>query len=150
MRVLYIIGGAKKAYGSERVAMNIVEKLSEQNINFVVVTANKGPVNKLCDELGIENHVVSFKFFVYKKQNNKIMDFVKRSIRYIQANIEDWKAMLKIESLVDMKDIDIIHSNLSRNLLGGKLAKKFNLPHVWHLQELYSGHYGLSLLIKSD
>ena len=70
MKILYVIGGAKKAYGSERVAMDILKGItygSEDDIEFIVVTANYGPINELCKKHQIENYSLPFDFYVYKK-----------------------------------------------------------------------------------
>lgn len=150
MRILYLVGGAKYAYGSEQVAMRIIEQLSKRGVEFVVITANAGPVNDFCKNLKIKNYTIPFKFYNYKKPTRKLNAFVKRNIRRIQADMADIKAMNSIENLVDLTKIDIIHSNLSRTLIGGRLSHKYGIPHIWHLQEMYQGHYGLDLLKKNQ
>lgn len=146
MKVLYIIGGAARVLGSERVAIETIKGLSGNGVEFVVITANKGSVNAICDVLSVENYVVPFDFYVYKKADGKILDFLKQRAKCVKLDYIDTKAMKTIESIVDMSSIDLIHSNISRTLVGGRLAKKYRLPHVWGIQELLDGHYGLSLL----
>jgi Glycosyltransferase len=146
MKVLYIIGGAAKVLGSERVAIEIIKGLQGNGVEFVVITANKGPVNEVCNSLSVENHIVPFDFYVYKKANGKILNSLKQRVKCAKINHIDTKAMNTIESIVDISNIDLIHSNISRTLVGGRLSKKYGLPHVWGLQELRNGHYGLSLL----
>ncbi len=153
MKILYIIGGAKKAYGSERVAMDILKGITcdrESDAEFVVVTANYGPINEFCKKYQIENYSVPFDFYVYKKNNNYFFDYSKRMLRLTLAVAKDYFAIKKIENIIDMNSIDVIHSNLSRTMLGARLAQKYNIPHIWHLQELLTGHYGLDLLMKNQ
>ena len=153
MKILYVIGGAKKAYGSERVAMDILKGItygSEDDIEFIVVTANYGPINELCKKHQIENYSLPFDFYVYKKEHNYFFDYIKRRLRLTLAVVKDFFAIKRIENVIDMNSIDLIHSNLSRTMLGARLAQKYNIPHIWHLQELLTGHYGLDLLMKNQ
>ena len=66
------------------------------------------------------------------------------------AVVKDFFAIKRIENVIDMNSIDLIHSNLSRTMLVSRLAQKYNIPHIWHLQELLTGHYGLDLLMKNQ
>lgn len=153
MRILYIIGGGKKAYGSERVAMDIMKGVlrSEYNdIDFVVITANDGPINDFCKENEIENHVIHFDYYVYKKHDNCLVDFLKRKIKLLIAVIRDYIAIQKIKNVINIDSIDIVHSNLSRTMLGARLTEKYNIHHIWYLQELLKGHYGLDLLMDNQ
>lgn len=53
-------------------------------------------------------------------------------------------AVKKIGKIIDFNTVDIIHSNLSRDLLGAKLSSIYKVPHIWYIQEMYKSHYQLS------
>ena len=147
MKVLYIIGGKGKKYGSETVALKLIDGLSQKfDINYVVVTWNKGIVNKFCDEKGIENHVIPLKPFVYKETQHAITSLVKRLLLLCRAEIFTIVGYIRLSKQVDLNKIDLIHTNLSRDMLGGIVSKKKGIPHVWHIQELFDAHYGLQLM----
>ncbi len=151
MKVLYIIGGSGKKYGSEVVAMSVLKELSLTNgVDFTVVTSKNGCVNELCRQLGIENYVIGMRFYVYYRGKNSLISAGKRIFRNVQADYATAYALKKLEKLVQLDSYDLIHTNLSRDLLGGVIKDKYNIPHVWHLQELYNGHYGLELLKKNQ
>lgn len=151
MKVLYIVGGSGKRYGSEIIAMSILKELFlSKHVEYTVITSKNGCVNELCRELDIENYVLSMRFYVYCKGRNNLIGEGKRIIRECQADYVATKALKQLEQLVQLESYDLVHTNLSRDLLGGMIKEKYNIPHVWHLQELLSGHYGLELLKRNQ
>lgn len=150
MRVLYIVGGNGKGYGSEKVASDLINGLSNRGIDYVVITAKNGYINTICNSNGIENYVYPFYSYMYRDSNNKIVGWIKRRLQILFGFILDYIVIYMINKTVDLKSIDIIHTNLSRNFIGGLISKKYNIPHVWHIHELYSGHYNIRPLLKNQ
>lgn len=149
MKVLYIVGGEGNRYGSEIIAIDLLSAGKNNGIEYIVITANKGAVSESCDQLGIENYVIPFRFFVYKAILNPFLNFIKKTMWKTWAEYLTKRAVKVIEKTVDMKSVNLIHTNLSRDLLGGILAEKNSIPHVWHIHELYRSHYQLSFLRKN-
>ena len=149
MRVLYLIGGSGRLYGSEMVALNLLKQLSDR-VDFIVITSCYGDINKYCEKNKIENYVVNTSFYVYKKEENKVVDFFKHKYRLINAEFKMICAVKKIGKIIDFNTVDIIHSNLSRDLLGAKLSSIYKVPHIWYIQEMYKSHYQLSFLKKNQ
>ena len=150
MKVLYIVGGEGNRYGSEIIAIDLISAGKKIGIEYVVVTATKGAVSEACDQLGVENYVVPFRFFVYKAMSSPYLNLLKKIIWKTRAEYLTRRAVIIIEKMVDMTTIDLIHTNLSRDLLGGILAERNRIPHVWHIHELYRAHYQLSFLRENQ
>lgn len=150
MNVLYIVGGEGRRHGSEIIAIDLLSAGRENGINYTVVTANRGAVQDACIELGIPCYVFPFTFYVYKEMRNNLLDLVKKTIWTARADYLTARAVKSIEKHVDMNSIDVIHTNLSRDLLGGILSRKYGIPHLWHIQELFKAHYQLSFLKKNQ
>ena len=150
MNVLYIVGGEGNRYGSEIIAIDLLSAGKENGINYTVVTANKGAVSDACNQLGIENYVIPFRFFVYKAMRNPLLELIKKTVWRSRAEYLTNRAKKNIAKKVNMQSIDVIHTNLSRDLLGGMLSEQYHIPHVWHIHELYKSHYGLSFLRKNQ
>lgn len=151
IRVLYIIGGSGKRYGSEIVSMELMHNLKNRyGVDFTVITANDGVVNDYCRAEKIENYVIPFRDYVYKKIDFGAVNLLKWAIRMLQAEIADKIAIEKIKKKIVIKKIDIIQTNISRNLLGLKISKKYSIPHLWHLQEMTNEGYHLSFLKKNQ
>lgn len=96
MRVLYLIGGSGRLYGSEMVALNLLKQLSDR-VDFIVITSCYGDINKYCEKNKIENYVVNTSFYVYKKEENKVVDFFKHKYRLINA---EFKMICAVKKLV--------------------------------------------------
>ena len=150
MKVLYIVGGEGNRYGSEIIAIDLISAGKRNGIEYVVVTANKGAVSEACDQLGIENYVVPFRFFVYKAMSSPFLNLIKKTIWKTRAEYLTRRAVRVLEEKLDMKSFDLIHTNLSRDLLGGVLAERNGIPHIWHIHELYKAHYQLSFLKENQ
>lgn len=151
MNVLYVIGGKGLKYGAEMVASNLIENLSKNyNVHFIVVINSEGVISDLCEGLGIEYHVVKLRPYVYAKDNYHTVDVIKRNLLLARALADDAMALKELEKRIDFSKIDIVHTNLSRNMLGAKISSKYGIPHVWHLQEMYNAHYKLHFLKKNQ
>lgn len=72
--------------------------------------ANKGPVNVACDEIGVENYVVSFKFYVYKKTRAGMVDFIKRCFRLLQADAAEHYGL----DFLKKKQVDWMNSHCEK------------------------------------
>ena len=151
MNVLLICGGDHK-YGSPKSAINLIEAISKSNndIRFVVLTQNSGKINEYCNMQGIPNYVTGHRYAVYMKESNRTIDIFKHSIRFLQFYLWLAVALFRINRWVDVKKIDLIHTNIDRDVLGLFLAHKYSIPHVVHLRELIKSHYGLEFLLPNQ
>ena len=149
LNVLYIVGGEGHRYGSETIAIELLSAAQANGIRYTVICANKGAVSEECERLGVKYFVAPFKFYVYKKPRSFILNCIKKAVWRVRADFLTARAVRFIENNVDIGIIDIIHTNLSRDLLGGLLSRKYGIPHVWHIQELFRAHYQLTFL-RSD
>ena len=150
MKVLFIVGGEGNRYGSEIIAIDLISAGKQHGIEYTVITANTGAVSEVCQQLGVEHYVIPFKFFVYKAMSDPLLDLIKKTVWKTRAEYLTRRAVRRIESAVDMRSMDLIHTNLSRDLLGGMLAERNRIPHVWHIHELFKSHYQLSFLRKDQ
>ena len=77
---------------------------------------------------------------------------------YLHDVADDYAALLKenqekdakIEKLVDLNMIDVIHTNIDRDIIGCTLAQKYAIPHVMHLREFATGHYNVEPLYEGQ
>lgn len=151
IRVLFIIGGDDDKYGAQQLAKNILSSMrTKDNVEFCVLTTHHGLVNFFCDEKGIQNHIYNFRYCTYVPLENKILNLFKHIIKKCLISFKNFYAIRKIESEIDIKSFDIIHSNINRDLIGGFLSRKYNKPHIWHLQEMYDSHFVLCPIYKNQ
>ena len=151
MRVLYFVGGNDDKYGAQILATEIVSLMQRRHeVEYCVVTAKEGRTNRKCSELGIENYTSCYKYSTYYPLQNPCLNVIKRTVKGIMIDFSDKKAIYKIEKEIDVSSFDIIHTNINRDMIGGYFSRKYDIPHVWHLQEMYDSHFGLKTVRKKQ
>ncbi len=151
MKILFLCGGDYK-YGTHRMALSLIQYIERNHpdVKFIVLTSEKGFVNDKCNELSIENYVISYRYCVYRKEKNIAFNALKRLLKgtYLFTNLRNSLRLLK--KYVDIGKIDLIHTNNNRDLLGEYIAQKYNIPHIVHLREFSKSHFGLNLLFPNQ
>jgi len=150
MKVLLICGGDHK-YGSPRSAISFIRSITtlDPTVEYVVLTQNYGKINEFCNERGIENYITGHSYAVYKAEHG-IIDFVKHHIRRYQVQKKCKHALKYIEKKIDMSSIDLIHTNINRDILGQLIAMKYKVPHIMHLREFSKRHFDLDFIFKDQ
>ena len=142
MKVLYFMNHAGK--GGAALALYdlicVIKQLYGQKYDLVVVTGKYNELNKKLNDIGIENHVAPFNNFLSSYKSPK---WIWRSFIILRYWLRRPLAISKIESMIDFGTIDVIHSNLDRIDIGAYFAKKYHLPHIWHIRENARGDFKL-------
>ena len=135
MKILYILssnvmGGATISF------INLIINLKKKDIIPVVVFPShfcKGEFDVLLAQHNIEFHRVLLydsvlPSFTLKKSLKWLVKFI---VLFFQKNI----SALKLSKIIHRINPDIIHTNVGTIHEGFHLAKKYNIPHVWHIRE---------------
>lgn len=134
MKVLYIMNHVDHG-GAALALYDLIHEFNStksSDVKCVVITSKYNKLNEKFDKLGIENYAFKFNNFMSSYHNPKrLVKFYLRK-RYKKNNPI---ALKNIEQQIDVSSFDIIHSNLNRIDIGAKLAKKYHIPHVWHIRE---------------
>lgn len=125
-------------YGAPKSMIKLAQLLQEQHgIHPIMITPKKNKVNAACDELGIENYAVrNWRYYV-----NRNRYFFEPFVNFAIHKFYDMTFYREIAKVVDMKQIDLIHSAVSVVSHGHELSKRYGIPHVWHLRELEPYQY---------
>ncbi len=151
MNVLLICGN-DHYYGSAKAAINLLKYANEncEDVRYTVLTQTKGAINDLCDELGIENYATGHAYACVAPEGGRLRNTVKHLAKKALVTAKNTRAVSKIEKLVDLGAIDVIHTNIDRDIIGCTLAKKHAIPHVMHLREFATGHYNVEPLYEGQ
>lgn len=134
----YASGGATDAL------IEMMESLKNTwDIDSFVITGHKDEAGKRLEECNIPHLCLGYRQFAYNAKKG-IRQFVFKPVYYIAFHICNRVAMKKAFKNINFKDFDLIHSNVDRNDIGGLLARKYKIPHVWHLRESTEGHFNLN------
>ncbi len=132
MKILYFMNHADKGGAMLALYDLLVELKKYKDIEPIVITGKKNKFNKMLDEIEIENYSAPFKNFISSYKSPKLLFKIILWIRYIICKPI---ACYSIEKKINFNKIDIIHTNLDRIDIGAYFAKKYNIPHIWHIRE---------------
>ena len=100
--------------------------------------------------MGIENYVTGHAYACVAPEGDRLRNTAKHLAKKALVTAKNTRAVRKIEKLVDLSSIDIIHTNIDRDIIGCTLAKKHGIPHVMHLREFATGHYNVEPLYEGQ
>ena len=150
MKVLFFIDGSKKGYGSEKVAVDVIDNLSQRGVEFIVITTVSGFVREYCIKNNIETHLLSFYSYMYRSSKIKVIEYLKRLLQIIYGFTLDAVCIFKLKKMIDLSEIDLIYTNHSKNFIGGIISRRYKIPHIIHLHELFNGHYYVYPLLPNQ
>lgn len=144
LRILFVAGADQK-YGTYHISKSLLHEMQKTEENFVpvVITQRYGPLNEWCNENNIENYVLPYRYCVYYPTKNRIKRLLKWAYKFITVTLSNILAFYKIKKLGIMDKIDIIHTNINRDLFGMLLSKKYKIPNVTYLREFSRAHFKL-------
>ena len=67
--------------------------------------------------------------------------------KHIKAYVASWLNEIKVMRLHDFimnNQINLIHTNTMATLVGAQLARRYRIPHIWHLREFLEEDYACS------
>ena len=130
MKVLYVLSRDDK-FGAPRALLELVKTLkNNHNITPVILTPVNNDINKICNEIGIENYSIMYGTAMKRKG-----EFFRNIIRFFLYKYGNLFSIKKISKKINFNEIDLIHSNNSVIDFGYKLSKKYNKKHIWHFRE---------------
>jgi glycosyltransferase involved in cell wall biosynthesis len=132
-RVLYVTRSSS-LYGDNKALLNILDGVKEKGIRPLVVMASKGKMSSELEMRNIEYEVINNCFYIYPSLNSTrdILVFIPRLLRTIWCN---FLAKNKLAIVVKQFNPNIIHTNVGPIHIGFIIAKKFGIPHIWHIRE---------------
>lgn len=127
IKVLYILSGAH-LYGDNRSILQTI-LANKDNVNAFVCTTEEGALTEILKSNQIKYYIVSsvFRPNISSKRSTFRVWFGR--VRRMPL------AYYKLSKIIKEISPDIIHSNNSIIFSGYIMAKKFQIPHVWHVRE---------------
>ena len=138
MKVLFVanegqIGGATKCL------FTLAKALKEnKEVDPIILISKKGFLTDMCDKENIKYIILKFDAFVIPASEIPVKRLIKKMLfplLKIRHYILNYFALNRIDKIIDMDSIDIIHTNVNRDDFGALLSRKYNIPHIWHIRE---------------
>lgn len=145
IKVIYIcVSGAG---GSNQALLSTLNQLVTKGIIPLVIVPDE-ETSKLYRSYNYETRIIYMRQEITPRCNS-MQSFLLFPLIYIFNYIVNIIAYFRLKKVCKLYNPDIIHSNITVTTLGYKLAKKYNIPHIWHIRE-YVKHpmLGINLLRK--
>lgn len=132
---IMIISDPGTVGGATRSLVDVSTELKRNGDDVLVCTSSHNELNKELYERGINSFACGHK----SAMNPKSPFLWKRPIKYpiesARYKLAERTAIHNIEDNIDLKTIDVIHTNSARNDIGCILKQKHGIPHVMHIRE---------------
>ena len=141
MRILYItnsigMGGASVAI------INMLTHLIQQGIIPMVTCPAEGFFSNELKKMGIPVKFIGNPLEIYPKINSW-RSYIKYPYSLLQLIWKRHSAYKKLCSCIEYFKPDIIHTNVGPIHIGYLAAKKYGIPHIWHIREYQKEDFGI-------
>lgn len=126
---------SSKLSGAERSLLDLVLGLKGEGWEVSVVAPAKGPLTAILEERGVPVFVQNFKGWAGKGH---------RLLRTGYRTLVNLVAYKKLVPRLAGLDVDVIYTNSLAKPMGALIARKLDVPHVWHFREFVAESFGWS------
>jgi len=135
IRVLFLTNSARLTGGATIALINLITKLKSKGCTIFVVNPETGGFVDFLNGNCIDNAVIEYPPMDIYPYVSTFGSFMKFPFRLIRNKIKSLTSFNKLSLLVEDFRPDIIHTNVGPLFIGSKVAKKYGIPHCWHIRE---------------
>ena len=146
VRVLYLTHYAE-LYGANRSLLDLVTGSSRMGaVEPFVVLAADGPMAAALQRAGIGHAVVPFVPWMHKqvysgRAHHRLLQRIRNRRAAHERDRVNEEASQRIIATAKEHRAQVVHTNSSVIGIGGPIARRLGVPHVWHIRELPFLHY---------
>lgn len=128
MRSILFLHTSSDLYGADRSLLRTVAAVQTRfKVKTIACLPYEGPLLGALEELNVETHILPLG--------------VMRRKYFTPWGVIRWLALVMrsfylIKKLCVKENVQLIHSNTSAVFVGGLVAKRLKIPHLWHLREI--------------
>jgi len=120
--------------------INIANEMVDKGIEVIIILPNKSiqyPINNK----KIKCITIPTLSMRTKVENDGVVNKFKGIIK----SFYNWFSMKKALMVLNKEKLDFIHINGLDSGIGAKVAKKLNVPYIWHIRQLLEEDFGMKL-----
>ena len=126
MRIL-LLHSSSDLYGASKIFLQTVQILQKQGHACEVVLSNEGPLVDALKNTGAHVHV--FNLGIIRRKYFTPLGILNRIAKWAHANKQ-------LRKIIKQQKIELVYSNTTAVLMGAWVAKKYKIPHYWHVHEI--------------
>ena len=140
MKVVYIQHTTSMS-GAGKALLNIIEQMIEKKVEVhIVLPDNRGMLYNHLSKLDVHCYIFPVTSWVWPATNS-LRDWCLFPYRFLRKFRNSLLFYDKLDKLIRELKPEIIHTNVGVIHLGQILARKYSIPHVWHLREYQDLHF---------
>ncbi|MEN9326787.1 MAG: hypothetical protein RI943_1208 [Bacteroidota bacterium] len=126
MRILFL-HSSSDAYGASKIFLQTVAIAQKNGHTAMVVLSNKGNLEQSLIDMGVEVQIVNLG--IIRRQYFNLAGIINR--------FQKWRTAVGVlNEIIQSHQIDTIYSNTAAVLIGGFVARRNGLKHIWHIHEI--------------
>ena len=126
MRILFL-HSSSDTYGASKIFLQTVAIAQKNGHTAIVVLSNKGTLEQSLSAMGVEVQIVNLG--IIRRQYFNLVGIINR--------FQKWRnAVGVLKKIIQSHQIDTIYSNTAAVLIGGYVARRNGLKHIWHIHEI--------------
>jgi glycosyltransferase involved in cell wall biosynthesis len=126
MRILFL-HSSSDTYGASKIFLQTVAIAQKNGHTAIVVLSNKGSLEQSLNAMGVEVQIVNLG--IIRRQYFNLTGIINR--------FQKWRNALGVlNEIIQSHQIDTIYSNTAAVLIGGFVARRNGLKHIWHIHEI--------------
>jgi glycosyltransferase involved in cell wall biosynthesis len=126
MHILFL-HSSSDTYGASKIFVQTVSIAQKNGHTAIVVLSNKGILEQTLKAMGVEVHIVNLG--IIRRQYFNLAGILNRFLKWRSA-------FSTLNNLIRSHQIDTIFSNTAAVLIGGFVARRNGLKHIWHIHEI--------------
>ena len=142
MKVLYVTNSIGMGGGDTIGLINILEHLTKNGITPLVTCPSFGTFSQKLEEMNIPFVVIDNPLEIYPHIYSW-KSYIKYPYSFLHMILKRHIAYKKLCLCIEKFKPDIIHTNVGPIHIGYLAAKKYGIPHVWHIREYQKEDFGM-------
>lgn len=142
MKVLYVTHSVGMA-GDSVALINILEYLTKDNVTPLVTCPAVGTFSDKLKKMNIPFVVIGNPLEIYPRIYSW-KSYIKYPYSILRLILKRHFAYKKLCSCIEKFKPDIIHTNVGPIHIGYLAAKKYGIPHIWHIREYQKEDFDMS------
>ena len=126
MRILFL-HSSSDTYGASKIFLQTVAIAQKNGHTAIVVLSNKGSLEQSLSAMGVDVQIVNLG--IIRRQYFNLTGIINR--------FQKWRTAAGVlNEIILSHQIDTIYSNTAAVLIGGFVARRNGLKHIWHIHEI--------------
>lgn len=132
MNILFLENSASLNAGAFHSLISLINNLKKYGVNSFVAIPDTTNGGKILEDNGINYiRLKIMRYSWYMPNNASIKERIKAPFKYLYVK-NNYRVLLEY---AEANKIDIVHENTSVCFAGYFVAKKMQIPHIWHIRE---------------